>query len=78
MVITLILAALVVAGIWSYSAFRIRFHRERAEDFEVRYFGMASDNVDLRVKLQDAQESYSRLIGQRAQGWAGSEVTRIY
>ncbi len=73
MVIALIIAALVAAGTLAYSAFRVRFHRERAEDFEERYFGMASDNVDLRVKLQDAQEAYSRLIGQRAMGWAGEE-----
>jgi uncharacterized protein YpmB len=74
MVILVLIVALIGAGTLAYSSFRVRFHRERAEDFEERYFGMASDNVDLRVKLQDAQEAYSRLIGQRAMGWAGEEL----
>jgi hypothetical protein len=78
MVIALIIAALVAAGIYIRLSFKVSLHRERAESFEERYFSMASDNVDLRVKLQDAQEAYSRLIGQRAMGWAGEEIARMH
>lgn len=74
MVILTLLVAVIGAGIWVRLDWQIRNLRILAEDWEARYLGMASDNVDLRIQLQDAKESYSRLIGQRAMGWAGEEL----
>lgn len=71
MVIVIVIAALVVAGVWSYKDFDNRVQRSSAEHWEALYYGMASDNVDLRIQLEDSRQAYSALIGQRCQEWAG-------
>lgn len=79
MVTVLFIAALVAAYMWARawtSDLLAKASADAAEHYKEVYFAMASDNVDLRVKLQDSQEAYSRLIGQRVQGWATSTVTR--
>jgi hypothetical protein len=79
MVIAIIIAAfLVAAGIYKVQEFRIGQLQAQAEHYKDCYQDMASDNIDLRIKLQDAQEAYSNLICQRAMGWAGEEVSRMH
>lgn len=83
MVTMIVIAALVAAGIWVRMDFRIRYWREKCENYQKLYENENEDRIDYELELyrtqtqlEDSRQAYSRLIGTRAQGWASSTATR--
>ncbi|HVI55465.1 MAG TPA: hypothetical protein VM621_10480 [Luteibacter sp.] len=83
MVTLIVIAALVAAGIYIRMDFKVRYYREKCENYRELYENEQEDRIDYElelhrtnVQLEDSRQAYSRLIGARAQGWASSTVTR--
>ncbi|MBB3227020.1 hypothetical protein FHW69_001621 [Luteibacter sp. Sphag1AF] len=52
--------------------------QERLADSEEKYLGMASENIDLRIRLDDSKQAYSNLIRSGAEQWAYSTAGRVH
>lgn len=83
MVTVLFIAALVAAGIWVRMDFRVRYWREKCENYQELYENENEDRIDYELELhrtqtqlEDSRQAYSRLIGTKCQGWASSTATR--
>lgn len=85
MVTTIVLAALVVAGLWLRMYFKFRHQRDMSELYQALYENERDGRIDYELELArvqtllaDSQATVSRLIGRNARIWAEAEATRVH
>lgn len=83
MVATIIIAALVAAGIYIRLDFKYRYYKEQSELYQELYKNERADRIDYevelsfaRTQLEDSRAAVGRMIANNAQQWAAKNANR--